>query len=292
MRSRKEYMKGFMQEFDYPQEGIDCLLEAYDKIWANDDAKLLFEQGIEIYESRMMWNYEAIRGKMQTVADKVELSVYTVEFLMLIAMSEHMKELYIERGIDLGIYRDSCMDFKAKLFECKKNKGIWGTYVGSWFNRWFDLTRFALGRLQFEVMYSWGEAEGTYKPVKLGQLVVNMHIPALGPLLEEDCRESFLRAYEFFKHLFPDGVVPFFCSSWIISPSHETMLGPDSNLRKFMKFFKLRASGTTVEKALIQYVFGEVDLADVDSLAEDIPIRIIYSRKPIRPKLLLSHTLK
>ena len=276
VRNRSEYLKGFMQEFQYPAEAIDFLLDSYDKIWANDDAKLLFEQSIGIYEGRMMWSYEAIRGKMASVAESSGVHVYTVEFLMLLAMSEHMKELYIERGIDLSIYHDSCMDFKAKLFECKKNKDIWGTYVGSWFNRWFDLTRFALGRLQFEIAYAYFTVEGTYKTVNLGQAVVNMHIPALGPLLYEDCRESFLRAYDFFKHLFPDNEVPFFCCSWIISPQHEFMLKPDSNLRQFMKFFKIRETETSVEKALNAYVFGPADLTDVDALPENTSMQRAY----------------
>ncbi len=278
MRNRSEYFKAFMQEFQYPAEAVDFLLASYNKILENEEAGLLFDQCIAIYENQWMWNYEAIRGKMSTVAGAVNIPVETAEFLMLIAMSEHMKELYIERGIDLKIYHDSCMDFKAKLLSCKRNKDIWGTYVGSWFNRWFDLTRFAFGRLQFEIIYAWATAEGTYKTVSAGQAVVNMHIPALGPLLYDDCRDSFLRAYEFFKPLFPDGAVPFFCASWIISPQHEFMLGPDSNLRKFMKFFKITESQTTVEKALNEYVFGPVDLTDVDALPEDTSMQRAYKK--------------
>ena len=48
MRNRSEYMKGFMQDFQYPAEAIDFLLLSYDKIWANESAKILFEQCIDI----------------------------------------------------------------------------------------------------------------------------------------------------------------------------------------------------------------------------------------------------
>lgn len=276
MLDRLDYLNTFMRENEYPKEAVECLGQNYHKICLNSEAAYIFEQTLRFYESDKVFDYGNWLKKMGKVAEICEIPVESATLLLVLSMSKHLKEKYELHGIDLQIYKDSCMDFKAKLLECKKNKDIWGTYVGPWFNRWFDLTRFALGRLQFEIAYAWCTVEGTYKTVNAGQAVVNMHIPSLGPLIYEDCRESFIRAYEFFKPYFPDEIVPFFCASWIISPSHEAMLGSGSNLRKFMTFFKIREGEGTVEKALNDYVFGPADLTDVDALPENTSMQRAY----------------
>ena len=266
MRNRSKYLKAFMQEYEFPEEAIGLLLQAYDKIWENEKAKELFENSVMLYEIRMMGSFEASREKMQKVAELSGVHVYTTELLMVLAMSEFMKELYIERGIESWIYHDTCKDFKAKMMYCKERYDIWGTEVGAWFDKCFNLTRFILGRLQFEMAFACYTVAATYKTVALNQVVVNVHIPATGALLEEDCRESFLKAYEFFKPYFPNSVVPFVCFSWLLTPRHETMLSPDSNIRRFMNFFKIKESLLSVEGALKRNIFKVEDLSDIDSL--------------------------
>lgn len=59
---------------------------------------------------------------------------------------------YEEKGIDLSIYHASMLDLKWKLMETNRVYGIWGVHCGDWFRPFFQAERFALGRLQFEVI--------------------------------------------------------------------------------------------------------------------------------------------
>lgn len=75
----------------------------------------------------------------------------------------------------------------------------------------FEMTRFALGRLQFELMdfpESY-EKTGHVRPEGMTK-VINMHIPSCGPLKKADCEASFRQAAAFFADAFPGEEIAFF----------------------------------------------------------------------------------
>lgn len=67
-----------------------------------------------------------------------------------------------------------------------------------WFDGFFEMTRFALGRLQFELMdfpESY-EKTGHVRPEGMTK-VINMHIPSCGPLKKRTARHRFGRRQRF-----------------------------------------------------------------------------------------------
>ncbi len=233
----KAQIKSFCLEYDYPEEAIKSLLADFDAI-KKTEYYPLFKAYVDMYnDDDPSFSFPKALKAMEIVANGTGISEYAIKFLLHVCMAQHCRELYDQAGIPLKIYHDSMLDLKWKLMECKKNFNVWGSFVASWFNRFFELSRFALGRLQFED----DPAQETYEKngVKLnyGDWVLNVHIPSSGKLSVEDCMESFRIASEFFADRFPDGIIKFRCSSWLLAPIHDKYLPPESGIRKFADMF-------------------------------------------------------
>lgn len=276
MLDRSEYLKNFMQEFEYPAEASHALLKTYYAILENSDAYAIFEQMLRLYESDLVFDYGGWVKMMPRVSKACNEPSETVDLVFVLCLSEHLRELYLRRGLDIQIYKDSCLDFKAKLMECHDIRGIWGTFVTDWFSRFFNLTRFALGRLQFEINPVPSEISAKGRIVHAGDPAVSIHIPSIGPLSENACRESFIKASEFFACGFKDGVVPFRCGSWLLAPEHRHMLKPDANILKFMNFFNITPQEKTVEGDLWR-IFGQQDCSNISALPRDNSLRRAYA---------------
>lgn len=277
MRNRTQYLTDFMQAFNYPEEARVALLKTYKVILNNEKANFSFEQSILLYESGSCLEYSLMMKHTARAAEISGEPKETVDLLMVLCLSEHMKELYRQRGLDMQIYHDSCLDFKSKLIECQQFKGLWGTFVTDWFGRFFNLTRFALGRLQFEIIPVPAERTVGEYSIKVNDPTINIHIPGIGPMKYEDCRQSFIQASKFFAPAFPDGVVSFRCGSWLLAPEHEEMLSPESNIRKFMSFFNIATFGRTVEHDFWR-IFGRDDIENISEWPVDNSLRRAYMK--------------
>ena len=275
MEKRIAYLKSFVKEFDYPEEAQNHLIAVASAIYEHSEAASLLEDVLRVYESDLWFDYGNFRKPLPKIVELTSQREESVCLVFVILLSEHMKELYIKRNIDLSIYHDSCLDFKAKLHECYNDRGVWGTFVIDWFGRFFNLTRFALGRLQFEINVCQQDCEGKYKALHVGDRFVGIHIPSIGPLKQEDCIASFQKASKFFAPAFKDGVIPFRTGSWLIAPEHREMLKPDSNIMKFMDFFHITPHEKTVEGDLWR-IFNTSDCSDPDKLPADNSLRRAY----------------
>ena len=150
---------------------------------------------------------------------------YASDMLVLLYAAEKMAERYKETGIPDEIYLDTLSDLRNKLIECKKLKGEWGTFVAWWLAGYFRLNRFALGRLQYEVV----DHEG--KPA------LNCHIPSGSPLRFEAVMDSLRKAYDFYPSVRMDGKITVVCHSWLLYPPHRELFTDGSNLRRFVDLF-------------------------------------------------------
>lgn len=233
----KTQIKSFCAEFDYPKEATDALVDAYMQL-KKTEYYPLFQSYVELYNSDDgSFSYNKALKATQLIAEKTEINRYTLDLLLFICMAEHCRELYVQAGISLQIYKDSMTDLRCKLFECHKCFGVWGSFVAPWFSRFFDLSRFALGRLQFEDDPSMERYEKNGVVLNRGDWVLNVHIPSSGKLTVEDCMDSFRRAAEFYADRFPDGIVKFTCHSWLLAPNHKDYLDPNSGIRQFADLF-------------------------------------------------------
>lgn len=71
--------------------------------------------------------------------------------------------------------------------------------------------------------------------LRMGDPVLEMHIPGGGGMKPEIAYESFVYAFRFFKERFPNRFAPaIFCTSWVFNTQFEEML-PESNLAALMR---------------------------------------------------------
>lgn len=182
--------------------------------------------------------------------EELGIHKYTLDLLVLICCWKILGERYEERGLPMDIFRDAVRDLGCKMRECRQVYGVNGIFVGGWHDRFLNISRFTLGRLQFELVEYPFEREYTEKgrTVKKGDTVINVHIPSEGPLRKEDADASFDRAEAFYRgkldtggipgKYIPDGPAVFVMDSWMLDPDMQKLL-PEGNMKAFAERFCL-----------------------------------------------------
>ena len=284
------YVRAFCREHTYPAEAEEALLAALAAVDGTPMGDAL-ARGVADYEEKGvatdMW--EALSA-LREAPPPEGVSRYTVLLLYFILCSQHLWDIYQERGIGYRVYFDSMEDLKCKLQECHTVHGVWGTFVSGWFPGFFTLERFALGRLQYEEMAisAMSSAVNTGRDsftvdgheLKLTDKVINVHIPSAGPLLPEDVAASFRQATAFFADRFHE-YVPFMCSSWLLYSRHREFLPATSRILRFMDFFTIVADREEEDGHNLWRIFGtdeQTQLKDMDltALPVDTGLRRAY----------------
>ena len=276
-----EYVLSFMNELGFDKEAVASLSDDIEKIYANEDAKELFAGAVDDYERDIHSNYTELREAAKRAGEIVGVHAYSAELLLFICFSTHLRELYRLRGISDRIWFDSMSDLKWKLWECKAVKGIWGSFVAGWFPGFFNLTRFALGRLQFEIVAFDGEYEKNGKALKNGDKVINVHIPrTLTPLDKESRDDAYAQAAEFFRNMTDGAPIAFVCSSWLLYPEAEKILPAHSNIRGFMADYDMIRSKTNAdgEYGDMWRLFDMDYTGDFNDYPEDSSLRRAYKK--------------
>ena len=237
----REYVVNFLRDFDYPEEACRELIEAYDTLVADEFCKSELDRLVSLYEENKDLDYGVIFKSTPEMEKKCGVHHYKSELIVFILYSKRLKELYKAENIDESIWFNSMLDLKYKLFECKAVKNMWGSFVAWWFPGFFNMTRFALGRLQFETCkYDQKDYTKDGKTVKTGDTVIGVHIPrTLTPLDKPSYDAAFDMAREFFKGKTGDAPMAFTCCSWLLYPDNLSILPERSNVRKFMLEFEI-----------------------------------------------------
>ncbi len=264
-----EYLISFFEEFNYPEEARQVLGEAYKAISENKDAMELFNN-----------SFPKVGGDLFPMLDQVAeitgIHKYTVHLLYFICLSKSTREVYKERNIPYQVFYDSVSDLKWKLMECYKVYGIWGSFVAWWFNRFYNLTRFALGRLQFETVELRQDYENEKVSLKKGDTVINVHIPSAGPLTRDECMKSYKAASEFFAEYFVNRPTVFVCDSWLLFPKHREFLPKHSNILTFMDDYDIVESSETDNFEVLWRIFNKPYTGSVDDLPSDTSLQRAY----------------
>lgn len=271
----REYLKDFFEDFEYSKEDSEFLLFSYDRITAREDTLAVWKEAMCIYERDTHCDFSLIISLAQDVAQRLDMHSYTAELLAFICLSKHLKELYIEQGIDLEIFHASMLDLKYKLEECKAVKGIIGSFVAWWFDRFFNLERVALGRLEFEVDSFGHHYERDGHILTPESRAINVHIPrSLVHLTPELCDEAFAMAKEYFKGQV-DESCPFICHSWMLYPGNKTILPEDTNVHRFISRFDIFDWADDPELSDLWRLF-DTDEKNPDLLPTDTRMRRAY----------------
>lgn len=271
----KRYLTEFFAEFGYAEKDAEVLINTFDRIMENEETKKLWENAAELYNENIDCDYKRIIAIADEVAFKLYLREYTTDLLIFICLSKKMREVYKERGIEDEIFKNTILDLKYKMFECQAVKGITGTFVPEWFAGFFNLTRFAMGRLQFEIVEFEESFEKDAHKLTPGSKVINVHIPrTLTPLDEKSCDEAFAQAKEFFKNQVDE--CAFVCHSWLLYPENKKILNPNSNTYKFMMRFEEIDFGINKNNHDLWRLF-DTDEVNFNKLPEDTAMRRAYA---------------
>lgn len=173
-------------------------------------------------------------------------------FLSYLYMCEELSKQYKQKGISEEILYDTLSDIGRWLDTWSELEE--GLYLGelNWLKRHLSMKLFKLGRLQF----AFGEAicDLAEKNIKKGDNVIEVHIPADGPLLKSECEKSFDMAKKFFQEFYPDYKYKYFtCHSWLMDSSLKNLLKKDSNMLMFQDLFEVFEPEESY--SILKYVF-------------------------------------
>ena len=234
------YAKGFMKEIGFGKEATDSLLCDLEKVYNCEESKGIFESYIKQHNQSPKLDYGQMMRDMSVVAECANIHVYSAKLLIYVCLSRSLREHYAKQGISDKIWFDSMCDLKWKLWECEAVKGIHGSFVAEWFYRFFDMTRFALGRLQFEIELIKDTGTVFGKPLIPGYKAIFVHIPrTLTPLTKESRVASYRQAADLFRNEFGEQEVLFACHSWLLSAEMPSLFKDGSNMQSFYKDFDI-----------------------------------------------------
>ncbi len=271
----KQYLNDFFERFSYDPNDAAFLTQAYNSIISNAEASILWQKALALYEKNQNCDYEELLHLTDEAAKKAGIHLYTAELLIFICLSKHTKKLYAERGLSESLFDASMLDLRYKLRECKAVKGIIGSFVADWFTGFFNLTRFAFGRLQFEIIPFRHTYEKNGHVLSPESLVINVHIPGSGePLDKASCDAAFAQAYSFFRKELKEDVA-FVCHSWLLYPENKYILSEKSNISRFMSRFDIISSGVLKHADDLWRIF-DTDEKNLTRLPSDTSLRRAY----------------
>ena len=276
----KPYIRRFCEEFDYPEEAIRAFEDAADYVFRDGTLRVMFEQSLEDYQAGKAIDPWKHYEQMTKYAAKLTDAHYeTIDLLFFILHAEHLETRYAERGLPRTMWHDAMNDLRCKAFECNRCKGIWGTFVGSWFPGFFSLGRVALGRLQFQPSFKangartadgkdWLEPREPY---------IEIHIPSSGKLYIEDVKASLEMAKTYYASVF-EGMdhMHFGCHSWLLFQKHREWLPPTSGIVQFMNLFSIVPSAEPDYADDLWRIFNIREIKDYGALPEDTLLRRKY----------------
>jgi hypothetical protein len=273
-----DYLQKFMSDYDYPVKAKKCFTKYFKKISSSKRLSEKFEKIAHDYMYPWAHDVNETIKRLRAFARITLTYKGTTEHLFWICCSKLLKERYKEKGIDDKIYFDTMNDLKYKLIECIDCKGICGTFTEQWYHRFFDMTRFSLGRFQFEmnelgVDYHFSD-DIQYKK---GTPCLAVHIPSSGIPLTDDVRlDAYKRAYEFFPDYIIDGKLIFGCGSWLLYKKHREFLPKKSNILRFMDDFDIVSNKEKKGFGNGWRVFGKFAGLPYRFLPEDTSLRKAY----------------
>ena len=272
--SVREYLKAFMSEFEYPLNATTELLSAYDTLNALCGYEL--SDMIAEYNSDNKLDYEIFEENIKQISKNADIHEYTGALILLLCLTKKLREYYRETGISDDIFRNTVLDLRYKLDECICVHGVVGTFVLKWFWGFFKLERFALGRLQFEVVNFGADYEIDGVKLTPDTRVLNIHIPRTGTRLDHDSvLASYKLAADFYRAELGEKIA-FVCSSWLLFPRHREMLSATSNLIAFIDDFEIISSGEYSNYGEVWRLFDKMYDGDVTHLPADSSLRRAY----------------
>ena len=131
---------------------LDPQFQPMAKVVESKEASARFARVILQYEESEQCPYLQMIEEVEAIGRTLGIHAYTADMLMYLCMVETLRARYEKRDIDGDVIAHTVADLSYKLEECRLVYGVNGIFVAPWIKGFFDMTRFALGRLQFELI--------------------------------------------------------------------------------------------------------------------------------------------
>ena len=204
----------------------------------------------------------------------------------IILKAQDSLELYREKGINEEIFYSTMTDIKIWSDNYKQKKGFTGTDNLMWLQNHLNCKIFRLGRLQFQPFPFYlppcvSKEKRKAAGIKVGEKVLNIHIPQGEKLLKEECEKSLRMAESFFGDL---PYKAFMCDSWLLCERNREFMAENSNILLFADMFEILGSTENSAQA-IERIFGKeeknpADYPEDTSLQRQCKAYIISGGKP------------
>ncbi len=261
------------EKLNFPQEAIDALVPICQMLHENKELRATLTRAIEGFVDTPKESYPLL----DELAEKTGYPRESIDMVFLLLCAAPLYERYRKAGLSDKIYYETLGDLRCKLLECWQNRGIWGTFVTWWYPGFYQMTRFALGRLQYErIEFPYDGYKGL---IKKGDTVINCHIPSSGALSPESVLDSLRQAYAFYAADRKNGLLPVYCSSWMLSPIHKELYPKGSNLLAFYELFDTVESRIDEANSNFWRIFGMSYSPDtLGNAPEDTTLRRNFKR--------------
>ncbi len=273
----KNYLVNFMNDFGYPDDAKNVLLSAYEKTYANQSYLDGFIKVSSAYEKDASMDFSAVINLSKVVAKDSGVDEYTIYLLTLILLSKSSIKHYQKAGVCFDIWKGNFFDLKYKMQECFLVKCTYGVFCPEWYYRFFAVTRFTFGRLQFETVLFGREYDKKGVKISANDTVIKFHIPRSGErLTPQSVEESCQQASDFFREKFNLSRIIFVCHSWLLYPENKKILAPTSNLYSFIERFDVIDVQDDFEYRDAWRLFDKDYNGNVDDLPQDTSFRRAY----------------
>ncbi len=273
----RTYLENFLEIQNYPTSAKTEILVFFDTVQNNSIAKNCVETLEKAYRTDMRFDFSVLHTETEEVANGTGLNLYALRLLVLIAFTEILKDYYEEFNISSEIWFDTVKDILYKAKECFLLHGVWGVCTKGWYMGFYNLSRFAFGRLQFEV----GKFGRNYRDethvVYPTDYVLNVHIPRTETKLDKaEVNASYEKASKFFSKILRKDFTPFVCHSWLLYRVTVKLAGNGSNIEKFASDYDLFEEGMNGDYSEIWRLFDTLYQGDLDALPKDSSLRRKY----------------
>jgi hypothetical protein len=181
------------------------------------------------------------------------LTRYFHLYVFLAAVDDVLSK-HAARNIDPEITWRTLRDTGLQVAHHQARHGVYGFDGAFWIFNHFQGNLFQLGRLQYEL----GNAAYNSDRFAIGDPILEMHIPAIGPLTPLSCDASQDEARAFFAEHFAETPYTFgTCESWLLDEQLTEILSDSSNIVRFQHRFTHDPEWSSPgDDDIIRFTFG------------------------------------
>ncbi len=253
-----------MKNRQIKEKNLQWLRELSDRIGLPEDTK---SEITELYEKESRYidclagsNFSAVGCRALLFTQKLLKGKRAFTYILAAVMlkAKHTRDLYRKKGISDEIFFDTMSDIRIWSENFRKKTGLVGLENIGWIQNHLNCKIFRLGRLQFQPFPFYLppyvlKNKNVHANIRIGETVLNVHIPQGEKLLKEECEKSFSMAEGFFESL---PYKAFICDSWLLCERNREFMSEDSNIIRFSEMFEILGS-SEFSSQTVERVFGK-----------------------------------